>query len=139
MSSAKVEIHNEVKAKAKADSDWILAFQYCTYIYDDGSTQDGYRFIWRRPNDSLQAARGQARIPSVPVALKLIGEAVKRGWAINNIDDDKFTILPPEEEQQNTDRGISSVGVLFYTEKGITKVNCIAFLPLQIMQLSLLH
>ena len=39
-----------------------------------------------------------ARIPSVPVALKLIGEAVKRGWAINNIDDDKFTILPPEEE-----------------------------------------
>lgn len=96
MSSAKVEIHNEVKAKA--DSDWILAFQYCTYIYDDGSTQDGYRFIWRRPNDSLQAARGQARIPSVPVALKLIGEAVKRGWALNNIDDDKFTILPYEEE-----------------------------------------
>lgn len=96
MASANVKIHNEVKAKA--ESDWILAFQYCTYIYDDGSTQDGYRFIWRRPNDSLQAARGQARIPSVPVALKLIGEAVKRGWASNNIDDDKFTILPPEEE-----------------------------------------
>lgn len=96
MASANVKIHNEVKAKA--ESDWILAFQYCTYYYDDGFTQDGYRFIWYRPDGTLQAARGQARIPSVPVALKLIGEAVKRGWALNNIDDDKFTILPPEEE-----------------------------------------
>ena len=30
MSSAKVEIHNEVKAKA--ESDWILAFQYISMM-----------------------------------------------------------------------------------------------------------
>lgn len=91
MASANVKIHNEVKAKA--ESGWILAFQYCTYTYDDGSTQDGYRFIWYRPDDSLQAARGQARIPSVPMALNLIGEAIKRGWASNNVTDDEFIIL----------------------------------------------
>ena len=65
MANANVKIHNEVKAKA--ESDWILAFQYCTYIYDDGSTQDGYRLIWRRPNDSLQAARGQQEFRLFPL------------------------------------------------------------------------
>lgn len=91
MASANVKIHNEVKAKA--DSDWILAFQYCTYYYDDGSTQDGYRFIWYRPDGTLQAARGQARIPSMRSALMLIGEAVRKGWAFKNVENDTLTLL----------------------------------------------
>jgi hypothetical protein len=47
---------------------------------EDGETQDGYRFIWRRPDGSLQAARGQARIPSIGDAEKLIQMARSGGW-----------------------------------------------------------
>lgn len=43
MSQTNVEIHNEVKLGK--DNDWILCFQYCTYKYGDGGTQNGYRFI----------------------------------------------------------------------------------------------
>jgi hypothetical protein len=42
--------------------------------------EEGYRFIWRRPNGSLQAARGGARIPSIEVARQLMKRAEKAGW-----------------------------------------------------------
>jgi len=58
--------------------DWQLWFQWCRFELDD--TQYGYRFIWRRPDSSLQAARGQARIPSVEAALALINKAKAEGW-----------------------------------------------------------
>jgi hypothetical protein len=42
--------------------------------------EEGYRFIWRRPDSSLQAARGQARIPSIEVARGLMQRAEEEGW-----------------------------------------------------------
>ena len=68
---ARVEIHKEVPKELKI-GEWNLCFQQVTYHYDDGSTQDGFRFIWRRPDSSLQAARGQARIESYEQMLELI-------------------------------------------------------------------
>ena len=68
---ARVEIHKEVPEELKI-GEWNLCFQQVTYHYDDGSTQDGFRFIWRRPDGSLQAARGQARIESYEQMLELI-------------------------------------------------------------------
>ena len=60
---------------------WKLYFQWCEYIYDDGSeNQFGYRFIWKRPDGSLQAARGQARIPSLKDMNDLIERATYAGW-----------------------------------------------------------
>ena len=58
---AHVHVHKQVPENANS-GEWTLYFQKVTYHYDDGSTQDGFRFIWRRPDGSLQAARGQARI-----------------------------------------------------------------------------
>jgi len=66
----------------KADK-WTLWFQWCRYFLDDGTMQQGYRFIWKRPQNeggSLQAARGQARIPSVAVLEQLVAKAKKSGW-----------------------------------------------------------
>lgn len=59
---------------------WVLCLQYGRYFYDDGAVQEGYRFIWRRPNGSLQAARGQARIPSLARMQALMDQARQAGW-----------------------------------------------------------
>ena len=84
MVSAKVEILHEVKQKViYRDVDkGHLCFQHCLYHYDNGVCDEGYRFIWRRPDDaeSLQAARGQAILPSVEVITKLISLAEENGW-----------------------------------------------------------
>jgi hypothetical protein len=74
-----VEIHNEVPKRRKRGS-WELCFQNVTYHYADGTTDDGYRFIWRRPDNTLQPARGQARIPNAAALDKLIKEAKSDGW-----------------------------------------------------------
>lgn len=83
---AYVKINKEVP-KAVHNGCWTLCFQKVTYHYDDGSTQDGYRFIWRRPNGSLQAARGQARIESYEQMQSLIDQAKKEGFFIELQDD----------------------------------------------------
>ena len=64
---------------------WVLCFQWCEYKYTDGTKQHGYRFIWRRPatngkRGALQAARGQARIPSIAEAEKLMAKAKAAKW-----------------------------------------------------------
>ena len=59
---------------------WNLCFQYCTYNYDEGGTENGYRFIWKRPDGSKQAARGQARIPSLKIMEALMAAAKANGW-----------------------------------------------------------
>lgn len=59
---------------------WQLCFQHCVFHYDDNSQEEGYRFIWRRPDGSLQAARGQARIPSKNAMENLIAQAILAGW-----------------------------------------------------------
>lgn len=73
------------------EGDWQLCFQRCRYMYNDGSVQDGFRFIWRRPDGSLQGARGQARIPSLKDARLLMAEAEKAGWGHYELDaNDRF-------------------------------------------------
>jgi hypothetical protein len=74
---ASVKIHDEVQLPAGT---WHICFQRVTYHYDDGNSEDGYRFIWRRPNNSLQAARGQARIPDRVTLKRLIKMAESQGW-----------------------------------------------------------
>lgn len=65
-------------------SEWTLWIQWCRYNFDDGTTQHGYRTIWRRPvaydGGSLQAARGQARIPSLANLEALMKLARDQGW-----------------------------------------------------------
>ena len=75
---ARVRIINEVTADDL--NDWQLHFQWCEYLYDDGTSQLGYRFIWRRPDGSLQAARGQVRIPGVNSISELTELARNAGW-----------------------------------------------------------
>jgi hypothetical protein len=77
---AYITIHNEVSDRPIGHDEWCLCFQRCTYNYDDGTTDDGFRFIWRRPNTNLQAARGQARIPDAATLYKLINKAHAKGW-----------------------------------------------------------
>jgi hypothetical protein len=77
---ARVQVINEVsKVFKEGDEDWSLCLQWCRYIYEK-DLEHGYRFIWRRPNNSLQAARGQACIHSLDDAQELINKARKEGW-----------------------------------------------------------
>jgi hypothetical protein len=78
--AAHVEIHHEVPDPSKQGKNWELYFQKVAYHYDDGSDEKGYRFIYRRPDGKLQAARGQARIPDRAKLRSLIGAAGARGW-----------------------------------------------------------
>lgn len=76
---ATVKIINEVPTSRIED--WQLCFQKCVYYYDDGESEDGYRFIWRRPETHyLQAARGQARIPDKAELERLLKMAEEAGW-----------------------------------------------------------
>lgn len=76
---ARVEVHKEVPKKLN-EGVWNLCFQKVTYYYNNGDKQDGYRFIWRRPDGKLQAARGQARIESYEQMHELIDLAKKEGF-----------------------------------------------------------
>lgn len=78
MGQARVVIINEVKQVQT--SGWILCFQWCRYEYDDNTEEMGYRFIWRKPDGALQAARGQARIPSITNILELIRMSICDGF-----------------------------------------------------------
>ena len=78
MARATVEIHDEVEG-GRADT-WRLSFHRVTYHYDDGSNDEGYRFMWRRPDNTLQAARGQARIPDAATLNRLLDAARAAGW-----------------------------------------------------------
>lgn len=82
--SGRVQILNETFEGPEAD--WRLCFQRVRYIYDDGTIDEGYRFIWRRPDGSLQGARGQARIPSLRVARLLMAAAEQEGWGASDAD-----------------------------------------------------
>jgi hypothetical protein len=82
---ARVQVIRQTTLDDPELDDWSLWFQWCLYVYDEeGHTpQHGYRFIWKRPQSeggSLQAARGQARIPSLTIAKALIAKAEKEGW-----------------------------------------------------------
>lgn len=76
--NGRVQVLDEVSTGEEGK--WRLCLQRCRYVYDDGELEDGYRFIWRRPDGSLQGARGQARIPSLKIARLLMAEAERAGW-----------------------------------------------------------
>lgn len=77
-SNARVQVLEEVSQQMAEG--WSLCLQWCRYVYDNGTLEEGYRYIWRRPDNSLQAARGQARIPSVREMKNLIARAEAAGW-----------------------------------------------------------
>ena len=77
-SNARVQVLEEVFTEMEGG--WSLCLQWCRYVYDNGTLEQGYRYIWRRPNHSLQAARGQARSPSISVMKDLISRAEAAGW-----------------------------------------------------------
>lgn len=77
---AYVDIVAEVPQRNSEEKGWTLHFQKVVYHYDDGSApEEGFRFIWRRPNGMLQAARGQARIPNEKDLYELIDLAIDGG------------------------------------------------------------
>ena len=65
------------------DGYYKLCFQFGKYNYGDGDSECGYRFIWRRPNGTLQAARGQTRIPSIANIHELLAMAFREGWDLH--------------------------------------------------------
>ncbi|WP_058953150.1 hypothetical protein [Clostridium tyrobutyricum] len=86
--SARVQVINEVCYDESAKGEkWVLCLQWCRYIYNDGSLETGFRFIWRRPDGTLQAARGQARIPNLKMVEELMEKAKIEGWAHNKSDE----------------------------------------------------
>lgn len=88
--AARVQIIHETSLQTGG---WRLCLQWGRYIYDDGGMEEGYRFIWRKPGGNLQAARGQARIPSKAVADRLWAQAEAAGWANLGDDDGQFNGL----------------------------------------------
>jgi hypothetical protein len=88
---ARVFVLNETTLDENpAPNQGTLWFQWCRYVYDgDEKSECGYRFIWRRPDTNgggLQAARGQARIPSLTVIDQLIAKARMENWGHYNGD-----------------------------------------------------
>lgn len=85
----RVQVINEVMTgDPNVSNSWELCLQWCLYVYDDGSSENGYRFIYRRPDGSLQPARGQARIPSLSQAMELMDMAKSEGWGGFDADRD---------------------------------------------------
>jgi hypothetical protein len=80
---ARVHVIHEVSTgdELQHAAGWYLCLQWCVYLLDDGGPQYGYRYIWRRPGGALQAARGQARIPSKRIQDYLWRKAEREGWA----------------------------------------------------------
>ncbi len=77
--SAKIKYDQEVKEPVV--SGWTLCFQRITLLHDDGREEKGYRFIYRRPDNSLQG-RGAARIPDAATLQRLTDKAKAEGWFV---------------------------------------------------------
>jgi|SRR5579864_4960477 len=73
---AKFDFSKEV---FKTYGDRRLCLQYGIWTFSNGRKQRGYRFTWRKPNGHM-LTRGQARIPSIAVALELMRRAKLEGW-----------------------------------------------------------
>ncbi len=67
-----------------------LSYQWCLYIYEKDTPEYGYRFMWRRANDNLMAARGGARLPSKKAQDRLRKIADAEGWGDLDADDFDF-------------------------------------------------
>lgn len=82
---ARVQVLENIMEDGKEGA-WRLCFQWCRYLLEKNEIEYGYRFIWRRPDGTLQAARGQARIPSIARAQKLMQRAIDAGWGHHDGD-----------------------------------------------------
>lgn len=79
MEQTRVEVLKEVFID-KEDG-WKLCFQYCAYNYgNEEPVENNFRFIYRRPDGSLQGARGQAGIKSLTDITTLLRKAGEDGW-----------------------------------------------------------
>ena len=127
---ARVQVFNETTfPKTAHDDEWTLWFQWCRYVYDEGGTECGYRFIWKRPmsdGGSLQAARGQARLPNIALVEKLIAQAKEEGWGDYDADEERTfaleIIAPFVVGSPNNNAGRLAVDTIALAEKhkGIT-------------------
>ena len=81
-------------------NEWCLSFQRVRYVYENGDTEEGYRFIWIKPNGNLQAARGQARIPRLSDAVRLIQQGMERGWPNGSLTPPSTAPLVPISEEK---------------------------------------
>ena len=73
-----IKILHEVKKQAKDGE--FLCLQHVIYPYTESNDKEGYRFIWKTIDGKMQPSRGQARIPSLSIALELISMAMSEGW-----------------------------------------------------------
>jgi hypothetical protein len=106
-----VEVHYEAQhpehvasATRTPDGDWVFCLHWCTYHLADGD-QKGYRFIWKRPDGSLAAQRGQARIPSRRDIDILWEIADREGWG-GFTDADESDTPATDEAVTRNDREI---------------------------------
>ena len=83
-----VIVLNEITHPEHRRNGWRLCLQRARYQYDDKSEpQTGYRFIWRRPDVSLQPAAASGGIPSLADAELLMRLARDLGWGDRHADD----------------------------------------------------
>ena len=73
-----VEILNE--EKLPGGGGYHICFQNVIYHYANGTTDYGFRFIWRKPGGNLLSSRGQARIPDAVTLKRLLAKAKSAGW-----------------------------------------------------------
>ena len=85
----------EVLCQARAmDKDGkITALQYCRYTDDENNVEYGYRFVYCDRSGNMLGDAARFRLPSLSTALKLINEATKAGWSLNNIENDDMKII----------------------------------------------
>ena len=75
----RIQVLNNVEVEAGEDG-YKLCFQWCRYVYGNNTLDYGYRFIWKNPTGGLMAHRGQARIQSLSLMMKLVNLAIEGGW-----------------------------------------------------------
>lgn len=85
----------EVLCQARAmDKDGkITALQYCRCADDENNVEYGYRFVCCDPGGDVIGETERFVLPSLSTALKLINEATKSGWSLNNIENDDMKII----------------------------------------------
>jgi hypothetical protein len=72
-----------------------VELHYIKLHHHDRSAEYGYRFMWRDAAGRLLPHRGQARIPKLALAQRLMAKAMAEGWG--NLDETGKRILTFQE------------------------------------------
>lgn len=64
--------------------DWRLCFQLCELVNEQGSLEQGYRFVWRGPDDSLESVKSHSGMFSSNDMYELMQLATVDGWFANS-------------------------------------------------------